>query len=134
MGQKAIAIVSVSRANSGKHVPYICRPEAVRIAPPREKRQRTQERATGMPDLSGQEYKGILKSRAAHPKEGKAAFREHLSEEQSIEQLTHKASAVWTWNAPSYVTGDNYGTRKQLEASNKSRQKFAPETGDRSLG
>jgi len=118
MGQ-ATAIISVSSAGSAKHIPYICRPEAVSADPCRESRQRQERelgRAAEATDLGAREYTKSLAPNAARPEEVKTSPHERLSEEQSIERLTHSADAIWTWNAPSYVTGDVHGTHGETKA------------------
>jgi hypothetical protein len=39
-----------------------------------------------------------------------ASLDDHLSDRACYEELNHDADPVWTWNAPSFLTGDDYGS------------------------
>jgi hypothetical protein len=122
MGKQAVAAISVSHANAAKHIQYICRSEAVQPAQSKERHQpeRVREQVSAAPHLDHQQQGKVIESNAAHLKEERASALKQLSEEQSLEHLTDKADAVWTWNAPSYVTGDKYGTHQPSATQNKS--------------
>src|ERR1044071_4870032 len=38
------------------------------------------------------------------------ALDDHLKEHTFDEEPDHDADPVWTWNAPSFLTGDDYGS------------------------
>ncbi|HJU55683.1 MAG TPA: relaxase/mobilization nuclease domain-containing protein, partial [Pyrinomonadaceae bacterium] len=108
---RAVASARVSRAGGAKHLAYISRLEALRPDRPGEE---TRDERGAAPvfehhlDNGGAEVKGAS---AAQPE--KEASREAAHAGKDNESSLREADAIYTWNAPAYVTGDSYGTRDE---------------------
>lgn len=120
---RAVASARVSRAGGGKHLPYLVRPEALR---PDRTREGTRE-GRDSPHFEHRLNKVGARGKGASGSLGeKAAAHEEARERKGDGSSLHEADAVWTWNAPSYVTGDSYGAG---DGRSEARRKVRLERG-----
>jgi hypothetical protein len=116
MALRAVAVARVSHASGKNNLPYISRSEAIR--PDQSRKGQPGERGTTVFKRREHNRDVEVKGLASDARREKAISKDTRAE-LDVKSSLHEADVIWTWNAPSYVTGDHDGTSQRSERNRK---------------